>query len=523
MKKNIIWSIIWLCLILFVISGVFTYSKLPIIDSNTSIYSTWLSDLVFKTEDRRFYSHIGVDVHGMVRASYYNIIHGQIVQWWSTIPQQLIKHDRWHNMRTRSHKIQEARWAFILTALNSKVSIINYYLDHVPFPNGWVVGYNLACEYYLDKQCDQLFESEILFLIAVAQDGSNPYHPTNFDRIKKLSIQLCHKTDLDCSQMDQLLPIQVDDLSRHDDSLDPRTRLVLQDYPSNIFDLYLTDQVDSIIQTNRNLLEQHQVHDCCIVIVWVSWQIISYNQCRAYDERVGTVDLCRTRRQTGSAIKPFIYAQAFHEFGYTWGTTIVDEPVSFDLGNGSLYEPKNFDNQYHGTVTLAQALGNSFNIPAIKLTHQLGVANVISNINQLRHDYGQNLTWLESDKMIFTPEQLWLSVGLGTYEMSPLEFARLWRYWYSSSLTTKEIKSILSDSLNRVISFGQDNFLNRSWWFVKTGTSRKFVDGWTCGWKLHRKLIVCVWVGNHDVSSMDSSSVDTAGYLRYLTTQLVDD
>jgi membrane carboxypeptidase/penicillin-binding protein PbpC len=120
--------------------------------------------------------------------------------------------------------------------------------------------------------------------------------------------------------------------------------------------------------------------------------LISYNQCRSYDERVGTVDLCRTRRQTGSAIKPFIYAQAFQEFGYTGGTMIVDEPVSFDLGDGSLYEPKNFDNKFHGSVTLAQALGNSFNIPAIKLTHQLGVANVISNINQFRYNYGQNLT-----------------------------------------------------------------------------------------------------------------------------------
>jgi membrane carboxypeptidase/penicillin-binding protein PbpC len=107
---------------------------------------------------------------------------------------------------------------------------------------------------------------------------------------------------------------------------------------------------------------------------------------------VGTVDLCRTRRQTDSAIKPFIYAQAFQEFGYTGGTMVMDEPVSFDLGNGSLYEPKNFDSQFHGSVTLAQALGNSFNIPAIKLTHQLGVVKVINNINQLRHDYGQNLT-----------------------------------------------------------------------------------------------------------------------------------
>lgn len=138
------------------------------------------------------------------------------------------------------------------------------------------MGYATACEYYFDKQCDQLFESEILFLIAVAQDGSNPYRQTNFDRIKKLSMQLCHKRarantrediDLDCSQMDQLSPSQIHDLSRHDDTLDPRTRLVLEDYPSMIFDTVLTDQIGSLIQTNRALLEQHQAHDCCIVVV----------------------------------------------------------------------------------------------------------------------------------------------------------------------------------------------------------------------------------------------------------------
>lgn len=548
MKKTIIISIT--CILLLIIwSGILTYQQLPNLWNDIDITTsgramsdvpTSISHLVIQTEDHRFDSHIGIDWYGIVRAWYYNLVHGQVVQWWSTIPQQLLKHYRWHSQRTRQHKIQEMRWAIILTASNSKSSVLSYYLDHVPFPNGWVTWYTSACEYYFDKQCEQLFESEILFLIAIAQDGSNPYHQTNFDRIKSLRDQLCSKTQLDCSMMSQLSPQTVYELSRHDDSMDPRTRMVLEDYPSSVFDLDLTHSIDRLISSNRALLESHGAHDCCIMVVWPDWALISYNQCRAYDERVGTVDLCRTPRQTGSAIKPFIYAQAFRELWYTGWTLIADEPVSFDLGDGSLYEPKNFDNQYHGTVTLAQALGNSFNIPAIKLTHELWVASVIANINQIRRDHGQNLTWLESDISIFTPSQLGLSVWLWTYEMSPLEFTRLWWYWYNSvqgrsrntatdsSIGTidisikQQIKSILSNPLNRIISFGQDNLLNRAWWFVKTGTSRKFIDGWTCGWMMDHELIVCVRVGNHDVSSMDSSSVDTAGYLWYLTTSVLD-
>lgn len=549
MKKTSTW-IIASIITLIIWSGILTYTKLPDISEYSATNIATISSLVIQTEDRRFKSHIGIDLYAMLRAWYYNLVHGQVVQWWSTISQQLLKHYWWHHSRTWQHKIQEIWWAVILTILNSKLWIMNYYLDHVPFPNGGVFWYASACEYYFDKKCEQLFESDILFLIAIAQDGSNPYHQSNFDRIRALRDQLCYKTDLDCNAISKLSPQSVHELSRHSDRLDPRARITLQDYPSSIFDRSLTDRVDSLIQTNRALLEQHQVHDCCIVVIWPDWEIISYNQCRAYDERVGTIDLCRRPRQTGSAIKPFIYALAFATFGYSSGTTIEDEPVSFNLWDGSLYEPKNFDNQYHGTVTLAQALGNSFNIPAIKLTHQLGVAVVINWINQLRQQYGQNTAWLESDKLLFTPQQLGLSVWLWTYETSPLEFARLWGFRYDSSPVSpltrisiplegigggrpeglipntsnikQEIVSILSNPLNRVISFGQDNLLNRSWWFVKTGTSRKFVDWRSCGGRVDRELIVCVRVWNHDVSSMDSSSVDTAGYLRYLVTQQLD-
>jgi membrane carboxypeptidase/penicillin-binding protein PbpC len=82
---------------------------------------------------------------------------------------------------------------------------------------------------------------------------------------------------------------------------------------------------------------------------------------------------------------------------------------------------------------------------------------------------------------LFDANRLGLSVALGTYETSPLEFTRLWTHWLKDkNISTNQIIQILSNHQNRLISFGIDNYLNRTGWFVKTGTSRKFIDGWTC-------------------------------------------
>lgn len=476
---------------------------------STLWYPDRLAQLVIASEDRRFYSHIWVDIIWVIRAAVSNISAWKITQWWSTIPQQLLKHYRWHTRRTRSNKRYESVWAILLTIRYTKSDIVGYYLDHVPFPAS--VWYSSACQLYFDKSCNQLFDSELIFLIAIAKEGSNPY--SNFDQIRSIASNICETTNTTCIGMDTI------SLKPRTQTIDPRTRLALMDYPSTMRDTWLYTKIDTLISSNYGLLKQHGANDCCIIIIGTWWQIISYNQCRNYHDRLWTIDMCRTRRQTWSAIKPWIYDRAMRQYGYTSGSLILDAPVSYTMADWSAYEPKNFDSAYHGTVTLAQALWNSFNIPAIKLTHLLWVSVVIDMINDMRLRYGQNTWVLASEISVFTPQKLWLSVGLGTYEMSVLEFVRLWWYRYD---TPNQIMPILSNPLNRVVSFGQDNFLNRKNRFVKTWTSRKFVDGWACGWRMDRETIICVRVGNADISSMNSASVDTAWYLRYLATQLID-
>jgi penicillin-binding protein 1C len=478
-------------------------------------------------EDRRFFSHGGVDWYGVARAASINLRQGRVVQGWSTLEQQLLKWHWGHTQRWWVEKMSEVVGALLLSLRYSKEQLLHAYLTRIPFPNGRVTGYHEACSYYFGKRCVKLFPAEVFFLVAVAQYGANPYRKDVFERVKTISVDVCRAQGA-CDDLLVLPPVSVYDLSWRMADLDPRTRVLLEEYPNPAFDLVLHRQVQSVLDEHRGMLDQYGIGDCCVVVLGEDGVVEAYNQCRAYDDRVGTVDMCRRPRQTGSAIKPFLYALAFERLWMSGGTMIVDEPVSYRLGNGGVYEPKNFSQRFYGEVSLAEALGSSLNIPAVKLTALLGVDRVVAFLHVLRGEYGVSPWSVLEESDVYSAEELGLSVGLGTYAMSPLEFARLWWYRYrplgsGGSLDVQNaVKAILADPLYRVLSFGQDSLLNRSGWFVKTGTSRKFVDGWACGGREDRERVVCVRVGNHDVSSMRASSLDSAAYLWYVLTLLLD-
>lgn len=125
--------------------------------------------------------------------------------------------------------------------------------------------------------------------------------------------------------------------------------------------------------------------DCCVLVLDSDAQVVSMNLCRERsDLEAGKVNGCLMKRQTGSAIKPFVYLYAMHQLGLDPQDTIEDAPVSFPLENQQMYTPQNFDLRYHGTVTLTEALGSSLNVPAVKLLHQAGVAGFLAFITQLR-------------------------------------------------------------------------------------------------------------------------------------------
>ena len=140
---------------------------------------------------------------------------------------------------------------------------------------------------------------------------------------------------------------------------------------------------------------------------------------------------------------------------------IVDEPVSYYLDEEQIYSPKNFSLSYYGEVSLATALGSSLNIPAVKLLHDAGVEEFIAFINRLRQEIANtDPDIILQDSQTFNAHNLGLSVGLGTYELSPLEFAQFWRVFLAgaeerlvASKVIDEVFGILSENRHRVVSF----------------------------------------------------------------------
>lgn len=113
-----------------------------------------------------------------------------------------------------------------------------------------------------------------------------------------------------------------------------------------------------------------------------------------------------------------------YDFKFTGSTTIQDEPLTFVLQDGSRYEPKNFDLLYHGEVTLAQALGSSLNTPAVKLLAQLGLDRFWTWIKLVTQTVQTDASFTQN------PLTYGLSLALGSIEISPLDFVRMYQIFH---------------------------------------------------------------------------------------------
>ncbi|NOY14649.1 MAG: penicillin-binding protein, partial [bacterium] len=238
--------------------------------------------------------------------------------------------------------------------------------------------------------------------------------------------------------------------------------------------------------------------------------------------RDGQVNVTLALRQPGSSIKPLTYALAV-ERGYKTTDKILDAPISFPQpAPAPPYTPKNYDNKFHGWVTLRQALANSYNIPAIKILNSLGVDNLalfaqrmgITTWNDPSR-WGLALT-LGSNEVKMTD----LAVAYGAiansgYRQSLTPILKIYNfknqlifsarpspYQVVSPATAYIITNILSDNAARAPAFGYRSYLNLSphQVAVKTGTSNGMRDNWTIGYT--SDYLAAVWVGNNDYSPM---------------------
>lgn len=490
---------------------------------------------LIKIEDKRFYDHIGIDVIGLMRAFNINIRKFSIKQWASTLDQQVIKISQSAYNRSLIQKIKENLLAVNINFHYPKEEILLYYINNLEFFN-WIRWFNSACYLYFQKDCKDLFLSEQLFLISIYQLWKNPLDQTNFTIIKKRSKVLCQslESQLDeieinqCNDFYNLFPQKISDIKLNIDNSLLHYKIWLENNSSEkvVINVNINKKIDQILDNSQVFIDNFGMYDCCIIILDKQWNVENMNLCRDWDDKYyGKINWCLTKRQTGSAIKPFLYILAMNKLNMNKDSVLQDTPVEYWLDLGNLYIPRNFDLEYHWDVTLAKALWSSLNIPAVKLLDKIWVALFIDYLEEIRLLFGKaSLEQIVEDQTLFNSEELGLSAALWTYEISPLEFARFWTMFFDQDLefsriywkSINQVFEILKDNNNRLLSFDQDNYLDISWWAVKTWTSRHFVDGWACWVNRDLEKIVCVWAGNYNWARMTWSWIQTAWYLWHL-------
>ena len=499
-------------------------------------------------EDKNFYKHGGFDVGGILRGAFRSIFLGRL-QGGSTLTQQLVKNVLLTQQRTITRKLKE----FILTVQverkYSKDQILQMYLNEAPY-GGTAWGIASAADMYFGKPVDQLTLPEAVILAGLPQSPSR-YSPDAgklyVDRAKEV---LRRMREDEYITRDQEL---------ENKNLVERVQFATQSgllkaphfvfYVRNILverygekqveegGLRVTTTLDLVLQETAQAAVTEEIakvknlkisNGATVAMDPKTGQILAMVGSRGWSDPTydGKFNVTTASRQPGSAIKPVVYLTGLRK-GYTASTLLMDTKTSFPGGDKPEYVPENYDGKFRGPILVREALGNSINVPAVKMVSLVGIKDML----EVAYDMGFSTLKPTAE----TLARVGLSVALGGGEVKPLELVsaysafanggkrvdpvailrvtdsngKVLEEWKDEShrqiLSEEEafiISSILSDPKARDITFGPRSLINifGRTIAVKTGTTNDKRDNWTIGWT--PSVVVGVWVGNNDNSPM---------------------
>lgn len=488
--------------------------------------SPWLIQATLAAEDHRFYSHWGLDARATAASLYQNLRAGRVVAGGSTLTQQLIA-----NLNGRPQGMAQKAWqslqALRLERTLSKAALLESYLNRVPYGNN-TFGVESAARYYFGRPAASLSLAQCAFLAAIPR-GPDFYNPlSHLERTRQRQHWVLGRMQalgwIEADQVQQALSEAVRVSPHEDPLLAPHfCRQVERRCPKGTvqttLDGDLQREVEGIVRTQVEMLRERGLDGAAVVVLDNAG-----GEVRALvgspDFRRNQVDLSDSRRQPGSALKPFTYAMAL-ENGLTAASLIPDLPVHYRTSTGD-FAPTNYDGTFHGPVRLRTALASSYNVPAVRLAHRVGVAPLLQRMHQLGlHSLDQ------------TAQHYGLSLTLGSGEVTLLELTRAYmalanggfyreEVWWKGQQTARSqrifkpqtaflLSDILKDPAARAPAFGYDSVLTLPFdCAVKTGTSRDYSDNWTVGYTT--RYTVGVWAGPIAGGGMqDVSGVAGAG------------
>ncbi len=479
-------------------------------------------------EDKRFYSHPGVDPLAAGRALYQNVTQGRRTSGASTIAMQVA---RLLDPGERSywHKLRESWHALVLTARYGREDILAAYLRLVPYGNR-IHGIAYAARRYLDKPVADLSWAEIAFLSAIPQAPSlmNPFREDGrlraIARGSKLLQQLRDngvmsqaEFELALQQIRDIHFPQIETRSEHSLHAIFKLRQILAATPprngsepyrvTTSLDLNLQDRVMEQAAAAVNQWKRQGVGNAAVVLLdRESNGVLAWLGSTDYfdKEQAGALDFAQTLRSPGSALKPFIYALALDKDKITPATILDDLPaVSFGVVNA--------DRAFLGPLLPRQALANSRNVPVARLLNEIGLDEGYAFMRELG---------LHHDEQDARRYGLGLSIGAMPVTLEHLVQAYSvlandgrWRAlnWYSGQAsetrqllspgTARLVTLHLSDPSARLPSFPRMGSTEYAFPVaLKTGTSEGLRDAWTIAYS--RRYLIGVWIGHPDARPM---------------------
>jgi penicillin-binding protein 1C len=516
-------------------------------DYKTSVWvpieeiSPWLIRATITREDKRFSIHPGIDIFAMIRALYDNIRYRKITSGGSTITMQVAKMVLNFSHRNIFTKLIEIIYALKIDIHLSKKDILEIYLNRAPYGNQ-TYGAEAASRFYFHKPASQLSLSEscVLAVIPRAPSQLDPYrYPGKLELEKRTILEHFVQQKIIDSLGFELAVRESSDLTkkpvdfRAPHFVDFILREIEKHKLNNISQIVtsinskLEEDLEKLVSTTLSSLERYHVNQAALIVMDVeTGEILAMVGSKDYfDAHVGQVNGCLALRQPGSSIKPFLYALALMQ-GISASYILPDTLLEFQLADGTLFAPRNYGNRFHGPTRLREALGSSFNVPAVYLLEKLGIQRFYNFLKEVGFES------LDRDMSFYG-----LSLSLGAAEASLLEmtnafrmFARKGKYCEpkpllklfnthgheivfnhedKKTICSQEvayvITHILSDNASRIKAFGEDNPLNMPFpCAAKTGTSKDYRDNWCIGFT--KDYIVGVWVGNFEGSPMQGVS-----------------
>jgi penicillin-binding protein 1C len=517
-----------------------------------------MKDATIAVEDKNFYSNPGIDLGGIIRALWINLRGGEVVSGGSTITQQVARNlllsQGERDEITLRRKLREAVLALELTQKLSKDDILALYLNQVNY-GGMAYGIEAASETYFGKPASELILPECALLAGLPQAPGlyDPFtHPDLAKQRQQIVLNLMEKQGylthqqfldagsaplsynpapypIEAPHFIWLVKDQLDELFTSgklnpDQSLVVRTTLDLND--QQVAEQIVARRLDEFKSRAGEI--NHNVNNAALVVLNPhNGEILALvGSANYFDASIdGALDMATSPRQTGSAFKPFIYAQALDAARpnpWTAATSILDVSTTFITHNGRPYTPVDYDRHEHGPVSLREALASSLNIPAVKALQKVGIDNTINLANHL------GITSLGD------PQNYDLSLALGGGQISLLQLSTAYAAladggYYTGNYSILDIQDadgnllytqnktppvqvfdprvawlisdILSDDRARSIGFGLNSTLKIDRTAaVKTGTTDNFHDNWTIGYT--PDLLVGVWVGNSNYEGM---------------------